>query len=136
MVNEILEEVLDLPNEKTPGPDGIHNEVLKANPQRFLQVYNQYITESRYRLEWKKANLTLIPKPGKPPEAPSLYRSLCILDTAGKLFKKLLVRRLKNHLLTTNVISDKSNGFRKESSTLDSLKRLCEIIRRANLGVS
>jgi hypothetical protein len=59
-----------------------------------------------------------------------------MLDTIGKLFKKLLVRRLKNHLSTTNAISDKQNGFSKGRLTLDSLNRLGEIIRNANLGAS
>jgi len=139
-VNELLEEASGLPNGKTPGPDGIHNEVLKAavkaNPQRFLQVYNQCITEAVYPAEWKRANLVLIPKSGKPPEAPSSYRPLCMLDTTGKLFEKLLVRRLKNHLSTTNALSDKQNGFRQGRSTLDSLDRLSEIIKIANLGAS
>jgi hypothetical protein len=71
MMNEILE-ASGLPNGKTPGSDCIHNEVLKAavkvSPQRFLQVYNQCITEVVYPLKWKKANLVLLSKLGKAPE--------------------------------------------------------------------
>jgi len=105
-IAEILEEASALLNGKTPGPDGIHNEVLKAavkaDPQRFLLVFNQCIREAVYPTKWKQANLVLIPKPEKPPEDPSSYRPLCMLDTVGKLFEKLLVRRLRRLYITAN----------------------------------
>jgi len=136
--SDILEEASTLPNGKAPGPDGIHDEVLKAavkaDPHSFLQVYNQCITESVYPWEWKKGKLVLIPKPGKPPEAPSSYRTLCMIDTTGKLFEKLIVRRLKDHLSNVNAISNAQNGFRKGRSTLDSFSRIREITNRANSG--
>lgn len=137
-MSEILEEVSTLSNGKAPGLDGIHNEVLKAvvkaNHQRFLQVYNQCITESVYPREWKKGKLVLIPKPSKPSEAPSSYRPLCMINTTGKLFEKIIVRRLKGNLSNVNAISNAQNGFRKGRSTLDSFSRLREITNRANSG--
>uniref|UniRef100_A0ABD2X9G9 Reverse transcriptase domain-containing protein n=1 Tax=Trichogramma kaykai TaxID=54128 RepID=A0ABD2X9G9_9HYME len=39
---------------------------------------------------WKRQRLVLLPKPGKPPDEPSSYRPLCMLDTAGKILERII----------------------------------------------
>jgi len=77
-----------LPNGKASGPDGIPNEVVKVAvkryPQHFVTLF--YCTNSAvYPSEWKTANLVLLRKPGRALDNPSAYRSLCMLDSLGKL---------------------------------------------------
>lgn len=84
----------NLPNGKAPGPDGIPNEVLrmavKMHPTYFAALFNCCIRYAYFPAEWKTARLVLIHKPGRPTDDPSAYRPLCMLDTTGKLFEKLI----------------------------------------------
>jgi hypothetical protein len=44
--------------------------------------------------QWKVAQMILIPKPGKPPHAPSSYRPISLLPIASKVFEKLVLNQL------------------------------------------
>lgn len=94
-----------LPNGKAPGPDGIPNEVLKVTvglfPQFFTELFNSCKRNAYYPPEWKTANLVLLRKQGKALDNPSAYHPLCMLDSVGKLFEKLLTGRLRKHLTET-----------------------------------
>jgi len=46
--------------------------------------------------------------PDKPPDAPSSYRPICILDTFGKLLERLLLQRLE--LTSTLTVDEGERG--------------------------
>lgn len=93
-VDEVKMAARGLPNGKAPGPDGIPNEVLKSAvnlfPEVFAGMYNSCLREAYYPPEWKTAKLVLLRKQGKALDNPSAYRPLCMLDSVGKLFEKLI----------------------------------------------
>jgi len=124
-----------LPNGKAPGPDGIPNEVLKAavglSPQFFAALFNSCMREAHYPPEWKTANLVLLRKPGKALDNPSAYRPLCMLDSVGKLFEKLLTGRLREHLTKSGQAVNQF-GFRPGKSTLDAMSKVRSAYRNAN----
>jgi len=99
---EVNAAATDIPNGKAPGPDGLPNEVLRkaatTHPEYFATLYNCCIRSAHFPAPWKKARLVLLRKPGKPLDDPSAYRPLCMLDSAGKLFQKLISHRLRAHL--------------------------------------
>ncbi|CAB0044540.1 unnamed protein product [Trichogramma brassicae] len=82
-----------------PGPDGIPNSALKiaiaARPDIFLRVYTMCLETGVFPSGWKRQRLVLLPKPGKPPDEPSSYRPLCMLDTAGKILERIICDRLE-----------------------------------------
>ncbi|CAB0044864.1 unnamed protein product [Trichogramma brassicae] len=82
-----------------PGPDGIPNSALKiaiaARPDIFLRVYTMCLETGVFPSGWKRQRLVLLPKPGKPPDEPSSYRLLCMLDTAGKILERIICDRLE-----------------------------------------
>lgn len=125
-----------LPNGKAPGPDGIPNEVLKAAvkayPGRFALMYNGCLRKAFYPLEWKAANLVLLRKSGRALENPSAYRPLCMLDTIGKLFEKLLIGRLRTHTTASGQVTKNQYGFRAGKSTVDAMARIRCIYQTAN----
>jgi len=133
---EVASMAKSLPSGKTPGPDGIPNEVLKVAvglyPQRFSELFNECIRNAVYPSAWKVANLVLLRKPGKALDNPSAYRPLCMLDTTGKLFEKLLTARLREHLTLTGNTTDNQYGFKKGRSTVDAMSRVREIFQEAN----
>ncbi|CAB0037383.1 unnamed protein product, partial [Trichogramma brassicae] len=81
------------------GPDGIPNSALKiavaARPDIFLRVYTTCLETGVFPSSWKRQRLVLLPKPGKPPDEPSSYRPLCLLDTAGKILERIICDRLE-----------------------------------------
>jgi len=47
-----------------------------------------------------------IPKPGKPPDTPESYRQISLLPTLGKIFEKILLKRLTAITLKQNALPD------------------------------
>lgn len=64
-----------------------------------LETMNDCLGTLTFPSRWKRARLVLIKKGAdKPPNAPSSYRPICILDVTGKLLERLLLQRLEKHL--------------------------------------
>ncbi|CAB0043339.1 unnamed protein product [Trichogramma brassicae] len=109
-----------------PGPDGIPNSALKiaiaARPDIFLRVYTTCLETGVFPPVWKRQRLVLIPKPGKPPDEPSSYRPLCMLDTAGKILERIICDRLEAFTERPGGLSERQYGFRKGRSTIDAIE--------------
>ncbi|CAH2097098.1 unnamed protein product [Euphydryas editha] len=108
--DQLFEACSRVGNTKAPGLDGIPNIALKAAikaaPAIFLDVYNNCLTEGTFPSMWKQQRLVLLPKGKKPPEEPTSYRPLCMLDTAGCSFVRGILRnRLLDDLYIAKEIS-------------------------------
>lgn len=92
---------------KSSGPDGIPPESVilaaRLQPQKVLQAMNYALLNEQFPAEWKKANLVLLKKPGKPDNLPSPYRPLCLLDILRKMLEHLHLGRLKGGIERTGV---------------------------------
>lgn len=83
---------------------------------------------------WKRARLVLIRKgANKPPDAPSSYRPICMLDSTGKLLERLLLQRLEKHLGEHGDRRRAPNqfGFRKGISTETAINSVLNIAAQA-----
>lgn len=107
--------------DQVPGPDRLLNEIIKVmvscDPRRFHWLFNKCTSEGRIPANWKKGRLVLIPKLGIPLDSPLAYRPICLLDGCGKLLEKLIVSRLRKHLINDHC--RKSVRFRRGRSTSD-----------------
>ncbi|CAB0041409.1 unnamed protein product [Trichogramma brassicae] len=103
-----------------PGPDGVPNSAIKiaiaTHPDIFLQVYTACL------------------RTGKPPEEPSSYRSLCMLDTAGKILERIICDRLEATTESPGGLSDHQYGFRKGRSTINAIENVIATAREAIAG--
>ena len=85
--NEVLNAVNGVDVNKTPGLDGIPNKILKIAAQKridiFCELFTTCVQDGVFPEPWKRQRLVLIPKVNKPPQIPSSYRPLCMLDTTG-----------------------------------------------------
>ncbi|KAJ3626780.1 hypothetical protein MTP99_017250 [Tenebrio molitor] len=61
----------------------------------------------------------MIPKPGKDPTNPLSYRSISLLNIAGKVFEKIFSTRLKNFLEINQLLPPEQFGFRSELCTIN-----------------
>jgi len=127
-----------LPKGKAPGPDVVPDEILrtivKARPTLLLLTYNQCLRNGTFPDNWKTALLVLLRKGAKPLELPSSYRPLCLINSVGKLFERLLKARITDQLSRTDGISINQYGFMRGRSTTQAIKHVMKIVNRVGSG--
>lgn len=120
---------------KAPGPDGIPGTALKAcgtvNPDILGATFTECLKEGTFPDEWKEAALILLHKPNKPPERPSSYRPICLLNTAGKVYERVLA----NRILESTSLAENQYGFVKARSTVDAVHSVMLEAKAANQGL-
>ncbi|KAL4082363.1 hypothetical protein QTP88_030019 [Uroleucon formosanum] len=133
-LEELVRAAKRLTSGKAPGPSGIPNVVLRAlvttQPHAVLRALNACLEALTFPPKWKRARLVLLKKgPDKPPDVPSSYRPICMLDTPGKLLERLLLQRLEEHMDAHGGRRRAPNqfGFRKGVSTESAIGRVLEI---------
>jgi len=116
--------------------DGIPNIALKAAikaaPELFLETYNTCLKEGSFPRIWKRQRLVLLPKGKKPPDEPSSYRPLCMLDTAGKILERIVHQRIE--AAVEPLLASNQYGFRKGRSTLDAINLVVNTAKNAIAG--
>lgn len=93
--NEISEVIHEINPRKASGFDLITGEILKHLPEKAIRKLTHLINAS-FRLKyvpqiWKIAEVTMVAKPGKPPNDVSSYRPISLLPVISKLFEKILL---------------------------------------------
>jgi hypothetical protein len=99
---EIDDVIKDLPNDKSPGPDGFNNEFIKGCWEIISEDVKQLIRdffEGKINLESINSSyITLIPKSDNPSTA-SDFRPISLLNCVMKIVTKLLANRLQGIIL-------------------------------------
>lgn len=130
--SEVQGEINRLKNKKSPGHDLIPNEVLKELPFRAIlfltALFNACLRWSYFPHDWKHAQVTMIPKPGKPKRDLKSYRPISLLPTLSKLLEKIIAYRLKNVLEDWDVLPYFQFGFREGHSTVHQMARFSEFV--------
>lgn len=106
--------------------------ILRATPTLFLDVYDTCLREGTFPQKWKEQRLVLLPRGKKPPDEPSSYRPLCMLDTAGKILERIIYQRIE--AVVDPILAENQFGFRKGRSTLDAIKVVVDIAKDAIAG--
>lgn len=123
---------------KSPGPDGIPAEVIKEiafrRPEILLRMYNACLKEGVFPKIWKRQQLVLISKGKGDPESPSAYRPLCMLDTAGKLYERLIKPRLNEAITAKGGLSARQHGFRPKRSTIGAVSSIVDAFEATQNG--
>lgn len=132
---ELRRTINALKPKKAPGFDLITPEVLQKLPRKAVMylthLFNGILRTSFYPKIWKVSQLTMIPKPGKPPHIISSYRPISLLPILSKVFEKLLKTRLDKILSENNIFPDHQFGFRSKHSTIEQVHRVTDKIRNA-----
>ena len=109
---------------KAPGPDSIHNEVLRLSTTTSLyhnlaRLFTSSIQLRYIPTAWKIATLRMLLKPDKPPYLTTSYRPISLISSIMKLFERVIEQRLRSHLERIGFISKHQSGFRRAKSTDD-----------------
>lgn len=119
---------------KAPGYDLITGRVLKALPRKgviFLTfLYNAMIRLQHVPIQFKRAIITVIPKPGKPQHQLTSYRPISLLPILSKVFEKLFLKRLKTLVDENLVLPSHQFGFRQGHGTIEQVHRVTETVRQ------
>ena len=110
---------------KTPGPNNIHNEVLRLGPTTSLFHHLARHFTSPIQT-WKLATLRMLLKPDKLPSLTTSYRSISLMSSIMKLFERVIEQSLRSYLEDIDFINKYQSGFRQNKSTDDHLFRLSQ----------
>lgn len=130
---EELEKALkSMSAEKATGLDGLPAEVYKHSGQEVKEKLLELIKEcwrmEKVPQEFKDALIVTIYKKGDKWLCGN-YRGISLLCTAGKIFTKILLNRLK--ILAENILPESQCGFRSDRSTNDMIFSLRQIQEKA-----
>ena len=120
---ETLAAVRRLRNGKSPGPDGLHAEVLKSLDCVNLRVLHEHITRvwvgaDDMPEDWVHNYLIPIPKKGDLSYCKK-WRGILLAAVPGKVFGKILNARLYRHAEKHGLLPETQAGFRAGRSCTD-----------------
>ena len=123
-----LKTVLRHTKNSSPGHDNINYALIKnMRPEvleELLAILNQCFNTGYFPKVWKKGLTLPILKPGKSENETASYRPITLLPCMGKLFERIIDRRLEYFLESGNKLNPAQCGFRKRLSTYDVLLRI------------
>ncbi|PKB96286.1 hypothetical protein RhiirA5_435087 [Rhizophagus irregularis] len=136
---EELESVLNnLKSNKAPGQSGISYDFWKKSKtltrKLLLEIINDSMLEENAIDDWKKGIIYPINKTTRSDwnQELSLTRPIVLLETARKIWFKILVNRLNDILTREQVLMNTNFAALKNESTLESIKIIQAIIEDAN----
>lgn len=133
-MEDLLSAVLSMNTNKAPGPDLIHPKIVRlvtlAIPSVVLGVLNNLVQKAEFPNVWKQAKVALIPKPIKKQGDPVSYRPICLLNTFGKLYEKVLLNRLLEEIDEKNILSPRQYGFLPGRSTISAIRHIVDLARQ------
>ena len=134
-LQELNTAINKLKKKKSPGPDGITNEMIihldTTARLKLLEIFNLSWEEGRVPQMWKEAIMIPIHKKGKDKTKSSSYRPISLTSCVVKTMERIVNRRLMFHLETGKNISEEQAGFRQFRSTEDQVTYLSQEIEDA-----
>jgi hypothetical protein len=117
---------------KAADPDGIQNIILQHVPRLVFKciakLFNRLLTLNYFPIQWKEAKIIMLPEPGKDHTSPLNYRPISLLNSLGKLFEKIILKRLNFELRKLKALRNDQYGFKRGHSKTHSLLRNAERI--------
>lgn len=127
---ELLATIKSLNNGKSPGPDGLGNEIYKMFggllAPYLCKLYTRSYDDGTLPQTLMEATVTLLLKKGKDPEEVGSYRPISLLNTDQKLLAKTLAKRLNAFM--GKLIHQDQTGFIPNRNSFHNLRRLFNVI--------
>uniref|UniRef100_A0A8R1EKR1 diphthine methyl ester synthase n=1 Tax=Caenorhabditis japonica TaxID=281687 RepID=A0A8R1EKR1_CAEJA len=99
------------------GPDGLCHIHLKNLPENGIhalaELFNATISENKIPDSWKKANVFMLPKPGKDLTEIKSYRPVSLLSPVAKVLERVILERIKPEIQSPT----SQHAFKKAHST-------------------
>ncbi|GBO07200.1 RNA-directed DNA polymerase from mobile element jockey [Araneus ventricosus] len=125
---EVINLIKKINPRKATGPDGVPNKAIRMltlNAVTHLtKIFNKCLILQHFPDAWKIAHVLMFPKPNQNRKHPGSYRPISLLSNIGKLYEKILLKRLNDHCYSNNIIPDEQFGFRDKHSCTHQLLRV------------
>jgi hypothetical protein len=122
--DEVLEALKGLNVHKATGVDGISARLLRmvaeAIAPSVAKLLNQSLASGEIPGEWKRANVTPVPKSTAAGQS-SDFRPISVLPVIAKVFESLIHRQLYTYLMENSLLHPCQSGFRPAHCTQDVL---------------
>jgi ribonuclease HI len=132
---ELQSGLRQLKKKKSPGPDGITNELLQhlgnTALRKLLSIYNHSYKSGIVPQVWKEARMIPILKKGKNKSRVASYRPISLTSCTCKLLERIINHRLHWILESDHTIVPEQAGFRQFRCTEDQTAHLSQIIEDA-----
>ena len=105
---------------KAPGPTDINKDIATHLPQNIKYMktlHNASLATGHFPRLFNHTHAIFKYKHNKNPQHPNSYRPIALLKVFGKMLEKLVNKRLKEHLVTNQLLPDHIYGFRKNKNT-------------------
>ena len=116
------------------GPDQLHYDFFRHLPETtlllILRTFNNLWNNRVFPDKWKESIVIALPKPGKIRSNPNNYRPIALTSCLGKIFERMVAKRLSYTFETRQLLSKYQCGFRPNHSPIDHLIRLETDIRK------
>ena len=120
---------------RAPGPDGIHNNLLKHLPEDTLKILKEILSKiwisADFPHQWSATTVIPIPKPTKDHTAPLSYRPITLTSCLCKVLERMINTRFMWYLEKFGILDSSQCGVRKHCSTTDHLVSLERYLRDA-----
>jgi hypothetical protein len=130
-MEELITTIRALKSRKSPGLDGINNELYKHAPKSFLHKFLNFLNVcwiyGNIPEEWRTAIVIPIHKKGDR-NNPDNYRGISLLSTGYKIYLKIIAKRLT--VIAEVLLLEEQNGFRKGRSCMDCIFSASQIIEK------
>ena len=120
-----------LKQKKSPGPDGITNEMLinagKPALYKLLEIFNKTWQELGFLPQsWREATMIPIHKKGKSKTEATSYRPISLTSCVVKLLERIINARMKWYLESEQLLAPQQAGFGEHHCTEDQTTYLAQ----------
>ena len=120
-LGELQRALKKLKPRRSPGPDGITNEMLihlgSAAVCKLLQIFNHSWEQGVLPQIWREAAMFTILKKGEGPKKANSYLPVSLTSCVVKTMERIVNDRLKWYLETEDLLAPEQTGFRQLQST-------------------
>ena len=132
---ELINAIIKYNNSSTLDPDKLSWSYIKKIIKndncivKFIDITNTCINPEYWPYYFKTSTTIIIPKPNKTMyDFPKSFYPIVLLNTIGKLFKKMIRERIQFLILSNNFIHSSQLGSLKQRSTTDARVALTHLI--------
>ena len=132
---ELRKAIKKLKKKKSPGPDGITNEMImnlgNIALNKLLDIFNLSWRNGDVPQIWKEATMMPILKKGKNKSQALSYRPISLTSCVCKTMERIINSRMQWYLETENILTAEQAGFRQYRGTEDQTTHLSQVIEDA-----